>query len=227
MSAARRLLPLLAGLSALVALVGGLVLGRGMASGGERVDDPVSIGFARDMNTHHAQAVAMSEIVHRRSTDKDINYLAFDIMTTQQGQIGMMSGWLDVWGQSQSNSGPAMAWMGEPHDGPMPGTATPEEIEELDQLPVADMHEQYLRLLIRHHRGAIDMADDAAANATEPLVARLAGNISAGQESEIDFMQGLLAQRGFAPEPDDGAADHDAGHDQDSTPAPMTSHSSH
>ncbi len=45
-SAARRLLPLIAGLAVLVALVVGLFLGRGMASGAERVDDPVSIGFA-------------------------------------------------------------------------------------------------------------------------------------------------------------------------------------
>ena len=50
-----------------------------MASGAEQVDDPVSVGFARDMNTHHAQAVAMSEIVHRRSDDPEINYLTFDI----------------------------------------------------------------------------------------------------------------------------------------------------
>ena len=53
---------------AAAALVGGLLLGHGMADDGpERVTDPVSLGFVRDMSTHHAQAVRMSEIAHRRT----------------------------------------------------------------------------------------------------------------------------------------------------------------
>ena len=225
MATARRALPLLAGVAVVLALATGLILGRGMAAGAEPLADAVSVGFARDMNTHHAQAVAMSEIVHRRSTDPAINYLAFDILSTQQGQIGIMSGWLDVWGQSQSSSGPAMAWMGESHDGPMPGMATAEEIEELNRLPLPAMHEQYLRLMIRHHRGAVDMADYAAANALNPLVARLAANMSAGQASEIKLMQDLLVERGFAPEPDSKALGH--GGDEQAETAPSPSHGGH
>ncbi len=71
------------------ALLGGLLLGRGMsAAGPERMTDPVSLGFVRDMSVHHAQAVRMSEIAHRRSDDRALSYLAFDILSTQQGQIG-------------------------------------------------------------------------------------------------------------------------------------------
>src|SRR5687768_6203740 len=92
--------PLFAGLLVVLVLGGGMLLGRGMSSGVERIDDPVDVGFAQDMKTHHAQAVEMSAIVHERSDDPDLGYLALDIMTTQQAQIGMMSGWLDQWGQT-------------------------------------------------------------------------------------------------------------------------------
>ena len=213
---APRALVLLACLAVVVALAGGLVLGRGMADGPERVTDLVSLGFLRDMSTHHAQAVRMSEIAHRRSDDAELNYLAFDILSTQQGQIGIMSGWLDLWEQSQSGSAEPMAWMG--HDGPMPGMATDAEIEQLNTLPLAEMEEQWLRLMIRHHRGAVPMADAAAEQGDSAEAAAFAAQMSAGQQSEIDLMQRMLAERGLPPEPEqaDTAARHGT------RPAPST-----
>ena len=221
----RPVLQVLAGLTVVLALAGGLILGRGMsAQGTELVTDPVSLGFARDMSTHHAQAVEMSEIAHRRSTDPDLTYMAFDILSTQQGQIGIMSGYLDLWEQPFSGEDEPMAWMG--HGGAMPGMASKAEIEQLRTLPVAAMEEQYLRLMIRHHRGAVPMADAASDGAKSAELSRLAADISAGQQSEIDAMQDMLRQRGLAPEPQ-GHGDED-GHDgtAPSASAPP-SHASH
>lgn len=118
----------------IIGLVAGLLLARNRPETSPSVTDPVSVGFLQDMKIHHSQAVRMSEIVHRRSSDPAINYLAFDILSTQQGQIGIMSGWLDLSRQSQSGSGQTMAWMG--HQGPMPGMASDEQVEELKTLPV-------------------------------------------------------------------------------------------
>lgn len=183
----------------LFGLLGGLALGRGLGGDDpQRVTDAVSLGFARDMGIHHAQAVQMSEIVHRRTPDPELTYLAFDILSTQQGQIGIMSGWLELWGQSQRSSEPQMAWMG--HQGPMPGMASQSEVQELATMPVAAMEERFLRLMIRHHRGAVPMADAAAQGADSPEIAGFATKMSAGQQSEIDLMQDLLRQRGLGPE---------------------------
>jgi uncharacterized protein (DUF305 family) len=190
---------------ALIALVGGLLLGRGMQPGLADVSDEVSIGFLRDMKVHHAQAVSMSEIVHRRSSDPELNYLALDILTTQQGQIGIMTGWLDLWRERQSGSGPVMAWMD--HDGPMPGMATPGQIAALDALPVAEMELEFLRLMIEHHRGALGMATYAADNAGSPDVAQLARNMNAGQTEEIHLMEQMLTARG-GEVPAAGHGDH-------------------
>lgn len=193
-------------LLALLALVAGLLLGRGMTPDVADVDDAVSVGFLQDMKVHHAQAVAMSEVVHRRSSDPELSYLAFDIMTTQQGQIGMMTGWLDLWGERQSATGPVMAWMG--HDGPMPGMATPEEVAALDDVPVPQMERDFLSLMLDHHRGALDMAKAAAEHAESTDVAALAQGMYTGQSAEIELMERLLAERGgAAAEP--GSGEHE------------------
>lgn len=191
---------------AVVALATGLLVGRGTAPV-EPVSDPISTGFLRDMKIHHAQAVQMSTIVHRREPRPDVNYLAEDILTTQQGQIGIMMGFLELSGQTQSSTGKVMAWMGAGHTGDMPGMAGDGEIAALKTLPLPQLREQYLRLMIRHHRGAIPMAEYAAERARNAQVATLAAGMATGQESEIEAMQRMLVEAGLPREPE-ATGDH-------------------
>src|SRR5918998_2539342 len=104
-------------------------------------DGSPEAGFARDMSVHHAQAVEMAEIVRFKTESEEIRIMATDVALTQQAQIGMMQGWLDVWGLSASGTEPAMAWMGRPTEGRMPGMASPEEINCLRDLPPEEADE--------------------------------------------------------------------------------------
>ncbi len=54
-------------------------------------DTSPEAGFARDMSTHHAQAVEMAMIAWQKVTDPEVKKLAYDIATGQQAQIGVMS----------------------------------------------------------------------------------------------------------------------------------------
>ena len=137
-------------------------------------DDSAEAGFARDMMVHHAQAVQMAEIVRDKTQSDDIRLLASDIALTQQAQIGIMQGWLQAWGLPITGTEPAMAWMGHPMDGPMPGMATPEEIDRLSEVPpdVADV--LFLRLMISHHQAAIPMAEALLKRSDRPEVRALA-----------------------------------------------------
>jgi uncharacterized protein (DUF305 family) len=98
-------------------------------------NDSAEAGFARDMMVHHAQAVQMAEIVRDKTQSAEVRLLASDISLTQQAQIGIMQGWLEAWGLPITGSKPAMAWMGHPMDGLMPGMATPDEIDRLSKVP--------------------------------------------------------------------------------------------
>ena len=74
-------------------------------------DDSAEAGFARDMATHHAQAVEMSFVIRDKSSDEELRTLAYDIIVTQSTQRGVFMGWLQEWGLPQASTAPRMTWM--------------------------------------------------------------------------------------------------------------------
>lgn len=181
-------------------------------------EDSADVGFARDMMVHHAQAVQMAEIVRDKTESQEIRTMASDIALTQQAQIGQMQGWLAVWGLPPTSTEPAMSWMGHPTEGRMPGMASPEELNDLQQASGEDADVLFLQLMIPHHEAAVPMAEAVLEETDRPEVERLAGAIAASQQSEIQLMQGLLNQRGIptenmsAPEAQDANSPDAGGH---------------
>ncbi|GAA4065123.1 DUF305 domain-containing protein [Agromyces indicus] len=172
-------------------------------------------GFARDMQVHHQQGVELAMIVRDATDDEATRLLAYDIATAQAQQSGQMYGWLAEWGLPQAGPEPSMTWMTRPaadgsHDDhgsadgdgpahepgePMPGLATPEQIEELRSLEGVEAERAFLELMIAHHRGAVEMAEAVLARSSYPVVVSLAESIVRSQESEIRLMEDMLAAR--------------------------------
>jgi uncharacterized protein (DUF305 family) len=197
----------------LVLLGGGLAVALGIgrdAGGTTPAADSVDAGFSRDMARHHLQGVEMANLVAARSTDHEVEMLAFDISSTQTNQAGRMQGWLALWGLPQSG-GETMAWMGAGghagHDmtgtggALMPGMATEEELATLRELSGAAFDVEFLRLMIRHHQGGKDMAAYTAEHADVPAVRDLARSILDSQTAETTTMAGMLGDRGGTPLP--------------------------
>ncbi len=211
--------PLRAVLLAVIA-VGLVLLGGGLAValGLGREDaapsaDSVDAGFSRDMSRHHLQGVEMANVALERSEDPDVRMLAFDISSTQTNQAGRMEGWLSLWGL-QPSGGEGMAWMSSDggHAGHsmdmsgdgavlMPGMATEEELTGLRELSGTAFDVEFLRLMIRHHQGGLDMAVYAAEHADVDAVRRLAATIRNAQTAETATMTELLNERGGTPLP--------------------------
>lgn len=187
-----------------VAVVVGLLIGYGgglLTPGLTRPGDAsAGAGFARDMSTHHAQAVEMAMLAHEKATDPDVRSLGADISLTQQAQIGMMQTWLREWKLDPTGSQPRMAWMPEGvtavKDGLMPGMATDTERAQLRAATGRDFDVLFLRLMIKHHLGGIHMAEGVLKLSDEPEVRRLAETMVAGQKKEIAAIQALLAKLG-------------------------------
>lgn len=200
--------PVLACLAALVlaALWAGLTLSPTPPEEGS-----VAVGFARDMKVHHEQAVTMAEIMRDRTDDPELRLLATDIALTQQAQIGRMQGWLGLWGLNQTSSDPAMAWMGQPTEGLMPGMATRAMVQALDELPVEEAERRFLSLMIDHHRAGVVMAEAALDHELPDAVATLAEAIVVSQRSEVEVMRTMLAERGVSAPPP-SAISHGEGH---------------
>lgn len=154
------------------------------------------VRFARDMAAHHEQAVQMALIIRDRSTNEELRTFALDILLTQQAQRGQMQGWLAAWNQPLAGVEPPMGGMGE-----MMGMATPQQVEELRSLPVAEADVRFLQLMTRHHQGGVMMAQAALDETNRAEVQRLASAITNSQQSEMEYMQTLLQQRGAEPLP--------------------------
>ena len=157
-------------------------------------DSSPEAGFARDMSSHHAQAVEMSQLIRENTTDEDILVLAEDITLSQQAQIGQMSGWLDVWGLPAAGAEAPMAWMGMGGMS-MVGMATPDELGTLREATGVEAERLFLQLMTAHHRGGVDMAEAVLERTDNAVVEGLATAMATSQSSEIAYMQRLLEQR--------------------------------
>jgi uncharacterized protein (DUF305 family) len=85
--------------------------------------------------------------------------------------------------------------MGMP-GGVMPGMATPDELDELRGLSGDELDVRFLQLMIRHHQGAVPMADYALAHADTDVVRRLAQKVIESQSAEVLTMEQMLRERG-------------------------------
>lgn len=174
--------------------------------------DSAEAGFARDMQVHHAQAIQLAMEIYRKTDDPDLRVLAYDIATGQAAQSGEMFDWLVKWGLPQAG-GPMMAWMttmdaGHQHGGATTavltdeqarkamGMATDAEISALDAATGTTADCLFLSLMIRHHEGAIPMADAVIELGTDPRVLQVATSMKAGQTAEIDAMKSMQTRLG-------------------------------
>jgi len=196
-------------LAVVIALMSGYAVGRAVSPDAQPVttassttpaDDSPEAGFARDMSSHHAQAVEMAMIAAARATDPDVRSLGYDIALTQENQIGIMQTWLSFWGLNPTSASKPMAWMPEGtaalKDGLMPGMATQEQMQELRNAKGKQVDILFLKLILTHHLGGIHMVDGVLAESRNADVRSLAANMKAGQQREITVVQQLQKQVG-------------------------------
>lgn len=171
---------------------------------------PVDIGFNQDMSAHHAQAVEMAGVALVRSTDPDVRRLAYDILTTQQSQLGRMQGWLQLWGAPARSADGYMGWMaGHAHGdhtghgavSAMPGMAGAEELAALRRAEGGALDVVFLQLMLRHHQGGLPMLEYATEHAETAAVRGLAEKMTATQQGESRLITDMLTARGGGPLP--------------------------
>jgi uncharacterized protein (DUF305 family) len=179
------------------ALIAGMV-GWLVADSRSQVDSSdVDVGFLQDMRLHHEQAIDMAfRYLERPDTDPRLRTVARSVIFDQGVEIGAMLQLLaEMDAPSVSEDGTAMAWMGHPSEpSAMPGMATEEQLDALATASGADADARFVDLMTAHHRGGIEMSEEAADRAENAEVRRLAASFARNQQSEIAEMEGLQGE---------------------------------
>ena len=147
--------------------------------------------FARLMISHHQGAVDMAEIELQYGTDPEIRSLAWDIVTTQRPQIDQMSRWKREHPASAPAKGEAersgyAAANSRMMRGMASGGVARSQSADLD----------FVRMMLPHHQGAVDMAEVELELGRDPGLRTLARNIVVGQRAEIAQMTAWLRRNG-------------------------------
>lgn len=167
----------------------------------------VDVGFCQDMTRHHKQAVLMAIMALDRATPT-VRTLAKEILSSQSREIGVMSGWLALWGKPQGSSAP-MAWMSHgdgarisgvdkkatsamPSHIHMPGMATTQQLGALRRKAGKRFDVLFMQLMTRHHQSGIVMARYAEQHANTEIVRHAARAMVFEQAHDIVYMKAML-----------------------------------
>jgi uncharacterized protein (DUF305 family) len=134
--------------------------------------------FAQMMIPHHQQAIEMSDLALANSDNSEVRDLAKKIRAEQDPEIELMKSWSD-------------ASMGSHAGHMMDGMLSDDEMSELKSAQGAEFDRRFLEGMIKHHEGAIEMADDVV-DSKNIEVSQLAKSIIAAQRAEIEYMKELL-----------------------------------
>ncbi|HET7399402.1 MAG TPA: DUF305 domain-containing protein [Intrasporangium sp.] len=148
------------------------------------------VAFATDMVPHHAQAVEMAELALTQATSAEVKKLATEIKAAQDPEIQAMSGWLKSWGKPvpSTMAGHGMGSMGSSESGMM----SSQEMDDLGKASGTGFDTMWLEMMIRHHRGAVAMAQTELGSGSSAEAKRLAQDIVDAQNKEIAEMTALL-----------------------------------
>ncbi|MBX9245838.1 DUF305 domain-containing protein [Actinotalea ferrariae] len=143
--------------------------------------------FAQMMIVHHQGALEMAELALDKASTDDVRDLAQRIYDAQDPEIQQMSGWLEAWGEEQSDA--------MDHGGmDMEGMDQEGAMASLEQLEGVDFDRSFLDLMTAHHQGAIEMAEEQLEDGASPDALNLARAIIDAQTAEIDEMQEMLGK---------------------------------
>ncbi|MEO9326361.1 DUF305 domain-containing protein [Gordonia aurantiaca] len=152
------------------------------------------IAFNSMMIVHHQQAVEMADLVEDRTTNAELIALADRIEDAQEAEIDQMTDRLRSWGVAVPDDDHNGHMQHGPHSGAMGGMMSAQEMTTLQNARGAEFDRLWLEGMIRHHEGAIEMADEELADGVNPASKELATQVRQTQRSEIDQMRKMLGR---------------------------------
>jgi uncharacterized protein (DUF305 family) len=144
------------------------------------------VSFAQAMLEHHKQGVALAQMALVNVTDADVRAVAQRIIETQSAEQKMMQTWIDALSPDLKATH---------NHSSMTGMLSATDMARYKTLAGQAAREEFLRLMILHHQGAIDMANERLKVAGSGTITELAKSVAVEQSVEVDRMRELASQK--------------------------------
>jgi uncharacterized protein (DUF305 family) len=161
--------------------------GSASASASAEFND-ADVAFVQGMLPHHEGALEMAQLAEGRAQDPRVLDLASRIEAAQEPEIETMTGWLQAWGQPESDD------MGGMDHGGMGGMDM--DMSGLEAASGPEFDRMFLDMMSEHHQQAVEMAETEISDGENTDAIALAEEISTSQAAEIDEMQTVLSELG-------------------------------
>ncbi len=132
--------------------------------------------FIANMIPHHQEAVDTARIIIAKTENTDLKKIAQAIIDGQSKEIITLNGWLKSW---YPNSVIKTEWA------PM--------MRDLSKLSAHDLDDTFMEDMIKHHEGAIHMAEEVLDVSQRPEIVKMAKDIVSTQNAEIATFKKMLA----------------------------------
>jgi len=133
--------------------------------------------FVAAMIPHHHLGMTLVDEATLRSYDVRLRRLVFEMAGYHASELDTLERWSDAQG---------IAPLAD-----FPGKVPAAEVSQLADLDTVAHDIWWLDLMIRHHRGAVELADDVLTDGGVTAVRSLASTVRRVQSAEIDQMEDL------------------------------------
>lgn len=148
------------------------------------------VAFVQGMLPHHEGALEMAQLAEGRAQDSRVRELASRIEAAQEPEIETMTGWLQAWGQPESDD------MGGMDHGGMDMGGMDMDMSGIEAASGTEFDRMFLEMMSEHHQQAVDMAKTEMSDGQNIDAIALAQEIATSQAAEIEEMQTVLSELG-------------------------------
>lgn len=146
---------------------------------------PRELQFLDTMIVHHQAAVDMAMLAESRAQRTELKELAANIISEQEREIAKMSEWRDQWFEGKT----------EAVNLEFPGMAAGMrgmDLKKLESLKGREFDVEFIRQMISHHEGAVEMAKAMKGGDGRAELKELTDDIITAQQAEIKQMREWL-----------------------------------